>query len=399
MTESGVEQNSAADLVIGLVPESHDPAVIDGAIGRIIELVPPTGAVLIHPPYAGNRTEPQHEDSRWRLQADPQLAHDRSALAQSLGDSFRAVFQSAQNLNARACAIIASDLSTVTADWVSLLLQPLVEESFDLVAPCYGRHPFEGMINRAIIYPLTRALYGKRVRNPLGPDFGLSRNLLARMAGGGKTRFHPLASLTAEAVIGGMKVCQSHLGERVYSTPDSSELSSLLAQVLGPLFLDVERYAVYWQRSRASEEVQEFGHPLTLAGPANAVDVSHLIELFQLGARNLTEVWGMILPPSTLVELRRLARQDTGVFRLPDETWARIVYDFVLAHRLRTINRDQMLRALTPLYLGWVASYAMEFDNPAPEAVEQRLEGLCVVFESTKPYLVSRWRWPDRFNP
>ena len=397
MVTTGVEAPGATELVIGLVPASHDAAVIDGAIRRITELAPPTGAVLIYPPYAGNREGPA--ESNWQLQADPQLAQDRTAIAQSLGDSFRKVFDTARNLDARACAIIASDLSTVTSDWATMLLQPIVDEGYDLVTPCYSRHPFEGMINRAIVYPLTRALYAKRVRNPMGPDFGLSRTMLARMASGPRTRFHPLASLTTEAITGGMKICQSHLGERVYPAPDWSSVSSLLAQVLDPLFLDVERYAAYWQRARASEEVHEFGNAVFLPGPNGASEVGRLIDSFQLGAHNLTEVWGTILPPSTLVELRRLAKQPAHTFRLPDETWARIVYDFALGHRLRTINRDQMLRAMTPIYLGWLASYALEIENVPPDAVEQRLERLCAGFESTKNYFVSRWRWPDRFNP
>jgi hypothetical protein len=58
-----------------------------------------------------------------------------------------------------------------------------------------------------------------------------------------------------------------------------------------------------------------------------------------------------------------------------------------------------MLRALAPIYLGWVASYALELEHASPEAAEQRLEKLCVVYEETKAYFVSRWRWPDRFNP
>jgi hypothetical protein len=32
----------------------------------------------------------------------------------------------------------------------------------------------------------------------------------------------------------------------------------------------------------------------------------------------------------------------------------------------------------------------------APEA---HIEALAAAFETDKPYLVSRWRWPDRFNP
>jgi hypothetical protein len=99
------------------------------------------------------------------------------------------------------------------------------------------------------------------------------------------------------------------------------------------------------------------------------------------------------------VELARLTRQEGTAFRMPDETWARVVYDFALAHRLRAINRDQMLRAITPIYLGWLASYALEVEGASPEMVERKLEGLCAAYENTKAYFVSRWRWPDRFNP
>jgi hypothetical protein len=399
MPESGVEQIGAADLVIGLVPASHDTQAIEGAIARIVEYTPPLRTILIHPPYTPNGSDPPASGTPWQLIGSPQLSLDPSSLAQSLGDSFRAVFDVTRRVGARACAVVASDLATVTADWVVRLLQPAVEERFDLVAPCFARHPFEGMINRAIIYPLVRALYGKQVRNPLGPDFGISSALLERIAAAPRARFHPVVSLTAEAVTSGMRVCQSHLGSRLYSLPDWTNLGSLLAQVLGPLFLDIERYAPHWQRARGSQPIAEFGKPMFVPVPESAVDVTRLLESFHLGARNLPEVWGMILPPSTLVELRSLARQDAAGFRVPDETWARVVYDFALGHRLRTISRDQMLRAITPIYLGWLASYALEVENAPPESVEQRLEKLCVAYENTKPYFVARWRWPDRFNP
>ena len=79
--------------------------------------------------------------------------------------------------------------------------------------------------------------------------------------------------------------------------------------------------------------------------------------------------------------------------------WARIVYDFALAFRLRVMSRDHVLGAMTPLYRAWVASYATEVRTASRRAVEQRLERLGAAFEAQKPYFVSRWRWPDRFNP
>jgi hypothetical protein len=37
--------------------------------------------------------------------------------------------------------------------------------------------------------------------------------------------------------------------------------------------------------------------------------------------------------------------------------------------------------------------------NAGAAEMEQRLEYLSMQFESQKKYLISRWRWPDRFNP
>ena len=140
----------------------------------------------------------------------------------------------------------------------------------------------------------------------------------------------------------------------------------------------------------AREQVPEDGGP---------VDAGRLIDSFQLGVRNLQDIWSLALPPTAMLEIRKLSRAQTDQFRMPDDVWASIVYDFALAHRLRTINRDHLLRSFTPLYLGWVASYALEMADKDPLEVEPRLERLARAFETAKPYLVSRWRWPDRFNP
>jgi glucosylglycerate synthase len=157
--------------------------------------------------------------------------------------------------------------------------------------------------------------------------------------------------------------------------------------------------APLWQRVRSSQAVETFG--VATAPPADGppADIRPMLETFQLGYRNLQEVWSLVLPPVTLLELKRLARPSPERFHLPDELWVRIIYDFALAYRLRTLSRVHLLGALTPLYLGWVASYASEVDSARPAEAEQRLEKLARAYEDGKPYLLSRWRWPDRFNP
>ena len=126
-----------------------------------------------------------------------------------------------------------------------------------------------------------------------------------------------------------------------------------------------------------------------------------MLDSFRLAYTNLHEIWSLVLPPNSLLGLKKLSILPATAFRMPDALWARIVYDFILAYRLRTINRGHLLGALTPLYLAWVASHLLLTSASGPETVaaEKHIETLAAAFEADKPYLVSRWRWPDRFNP
>jgi glucosylglycerate synthase len=319
-------------------------------------------------------------------------------------DANRVIFAAGGKLAARACGVIASDLRAVTPQWIYQLVQPSLEKGFDLVTPCYAGHKFEGLLNKSIIAPLNRALYGARIQSPLGPDFGLSGKFLERILGresparaGQPIRLVP--SITADAIASGLKICETNVGVRLQPPTDWMNLSSLVAEIMGPVFLEMERNAAVWQRVRGSQPVPRFGEPAPMPDQPGNTDVRRMLESFQLGVQNLREVWSLVLPPSTMLDTVRLARLPADQFRVPDELWVSIVYDFALAYRLRTISRDHLLRSMTPLYLGWVASYALENESAGPEAVESRLERLAKAYEAGKSYLVSRWRWPDRFNP
>ena len=126
-------------------------------------------------------------------------------------------------------------------------------------------------------------------------------------------------------------------------------------------------------------------------------DVTPMLESFRIGYSNLMEIWSLVLPPNSLLGLKRLSVTPAATFRMPDALWARIIFDFILAYRLRTLNRGHLLGALTPLYLAWVASHVQQATDAA--AAERHIESVAAAFEADKPYLVSRWRWPDRFNP
>jgi hypothetical protein len=74
-----------------------------------------------------------------------------------------------------------------------------------------------------------------------------------------------------------------------------------------------------------------------------------------------------------------------------DDVWVRVVYDFASAHARRALNRRHLLRSLTPLYLGKLASLVLETESLTPGDVEERIEALCQTYENLKPYLISCW--------
>jgi hypothetical protein len=159
------------------------------------------------------------------------------------------------------------------------------------------------------------------------------------------------------------------------------------------LFADVEAKAAFWQRSRVTQPQVNFD----TAADDSTPDIQPMLDSFRLAYTNLQEIWSLVLPPQTLLGLKKLSLLPPGTFLMPAALWARTVYDFILAYRLRTLNRGHLLGALTPLYLAWVASHLNL--THAGTAAEKHVEETAAAFEAEKPYLVSRWRWPDRFNP
>jgi len=321
------------------------------------------------------------------------------------GSAFRCIFQQAQKLGAKVCLVVDSDTASVRPEWIDLFVRPVLEKDLDFVTSYYDRHKYEATLTKGIVYPLVRALYGKRIIQPIGGDFAFSQRSMdhyLKQDVGNCELADPHADLwiTIQALCNNLRIGQAFVGPKLRNPKEpSGDISGLLAAVLGALFLQVEKTAGVWQKVRGSEVVPLFGsreHPN--AEPVT-VNVKRMMDAYRLGYQTLQEIWGLVLPPATLLDLKKLASRPEEQLRFADEAWARVIYDFAQGYRLRIIGRDHLLRALTPLYLGWCASFILELENADPQEVEARLEKLCLAYEAQKPYFISRWRWPDRFNP
>jgi glycosyltransferase involved in cell wall biosynthesis len=316
------------------------------------------------------------------------------------GSAFGLIFQMAAQLQAKACAVVDSDLRSITPEWIDLLLRPILSADFDFVAPYYHRHKYDGTITNSIVYPLTRSLYGLRVRQPIGGEFGVSARLVARYLERDDwetdvARYGIDIWMTTIAIAEGFRVCQSFLGAKLHDAKDpSSDLSAMLQQVVGSVFLLMQEYESVWRNGNGTKSAPLFGFRFDVGLDPVDVNVDRMVNAFCRGCQDLGEIWEMALQPDTYAEVRRLgARACAGAttFHLEDELWARAILDFACAYKRHPLYSRRLLQSLTPLYLARVASFVQQTQELGSVRVEEGIEKLCLTFEALKPYLLNQW--------
>jgi hypothetical protein len=326
------------------------------------------------------------------------------ALAVQTGTTFLSLNEVMREHSATCGLLLGAEAHTLSTAAIRGLIDAVLDHNADLALARYATSENESLINAAILYPISRAVFGVKAHFPLALDLAMSSRMAERMANTAQsktttTQPEALVWPAAEAAVAGYTVAEVDAGVRNLPHPTSSDLSSILNTIASSLFLDVETKATFWQRTRPAQALITMNAVQTehaAEAPVPITEVAELIDSFRIGYGNLHEIWALVLPPQTLLGLKRLSKLTPDEFQLPDTLWVRIVYDFILAHRLRVINRGHLMGALTPLYLAWVASHIIAGQtSAAPDAAES----LVRAFEADKPYLVSRWRWPDRFNP
>lgn len=393
-----IEETGPVDLIVGISGPAGEELCARSAAS--LSGIAPKVAVA----YAGSgEAEPVScPADPVPLVAFPMRATSNSiALWGDIAASQKCILALAVEWRARACVIIQNDLAALNAETIRLFAEPALVGQSDLVMPVYPHGKYDGLITKCLLAPLSRALFGRRVRFPLAFDFCAGAKVLKTLVEDGthhhENGSHLLWAANVVAMHGG-QIGQAAVNVQHSIQTGDLDLSAILAELAGSLFQEVETHAADWQRVRGSQPVPRYGEPFVLKLDAQPVDPRPMVESFVLGSRNLDEVWRLVLPPATMLELRRMARTSPEQFRMPDALWARIVYDFALAHRMRRVSRTHVLGAFTPLYLGWVASYTQEVGGATAEEAERRIEQLARVFEEQKPYFVSRWRWPERVS-
>lgn len=314
------------------------------------------------------------------------------------GNNFFNLFKKVKALHAGAVLVVDADLKSITPEWIKCMGEPLFN-GFSFVTPLYVRHKYDGTITNSIAYPLSRALYGRRVRQPIGGDFGFSGSLAkvfleTDLQNEAVSSFGIDIWMTTIAMNQQLRVCQSYIGR-----PKEHRNKDLLAtiypmfrQEVGTLFSLMKRLNDNWRRVKYSKPtaINGFGSWETEFPPKVEIDPINLRNCFHDGFREYDEVWKKTLTPDIYGKLHEIKEMAIDVFTFPTDIWARVLYDWAVAYR-DADNTDRLMDALVPLYFGKTLSFIIKTEKMTIQQTEAAIEEECMVFESTKPYLVRKW--------
>jgi glucosylglycerate synthase len=346
------------------------------------------------------------------------------------GAALRTIFEIADALEVQALVVVDSDLRSIVPEWIELLAGPILKGGYDFVAPLYARYKYDGTITNTVTYPLTRALYGHQIRQPIGGDFGVSSDLVRHYLELEDwteeiSKFGIDIWMTTSALIGGYAVCQTRLGAKVHDPKDpGADLGPMFRQVVSTILRLAAAHPSAWLGIRGSHEVPAYGFERIIDPPPLEVNPIRLLTEFNAGSLTLADTWRRILTPanaeavlllaeeagrladaasqrlglggetSTPVSTQDMAEALAG-FHFPDDLWARVIYDLVVATGLGTIDDGQLVAALVPIYFGRVGSFVVENRHLTTADAEERVEHQARQFELLKPYLVERWAAVD----
>jgi hypothetical protein len=316
------------------------------------------------------------------------------------GNNFLNLFKAAVELRAKVIIVVDADLKSITPSWVRYLGEPLLGR-FDFVTPIYVRHKYDGTITNHIAYPLMRTLFGLRVRQPIGGDFGFSGKL-ARAFLSEKLWNDKIANfgidiwMTTIAIARRFNVCQAFLGSpKVHRAKDpAADLSVMFKQVVSTIFDLMIDFEYLWKDTSESRpsSIYGFGLGVVEKPPPVSVNTKKLMQSFIEGFDKFGKIWPKIIPMPEYLELQKIKSiQESEQFYYSSTLWARILFSFAVAYKNSEIDQDELLEALIPFYHSRVLTFVNRTKILETRESEEYLENINRIFESEKYFLLERW--------
>jgi len=397
-----IDQIRYADIVVGIPTYNNESTVaniITNSGEGLKKYYPGFKGVIIN---ADSSSEDNTLDavSKTRLPKGIEKISTGYSGEKGKGAAIRTILEAARLLDAKVCIICEADTISVTPEWIHSLASPVLKSGYGFVAPYYIRNEHDATINNALAYPMTRALYGLRIRQPIGGDFSFSNGLLQVLTRGkywteypGINKFGVDIWMTTTALNEGFRVCQTVLGTKLHDENPAKDIKPIFKQVAGTLFGLMKNYEYRWRDVVSSISGFIMGDFKFVEAERLKSNYNDLLQKFYTGLDSNRSIWKNIFDKSTYLEFKEVLNSNSPEnIVLSVELWTKIVYEFACAYNfIDEKERDQLLDAMLPFYYLRTASFIREAELFSDEIADIVVEGNAGVFERLKWYLLDRW--------
>lgn len=312
------------------------------------------------------------------------------------GSMLRTILAAADLLHAKGCAVVAASSEKATPAWVDALLSPVYRDHYDFIAPLYSRHKYDGLLTRNLLYPMSRALYRRPIRELRASEFAFSGAFAAHCLAQEGWHNEALQGgaemwMAINAMANSYRCCQVYLGPKPRSSGGAGVVNAIRS-TLSSLFWCVESTESFWLGEAEPEPLHTIGPDHQLTNESIRIDRKKFLEMFKSGVAELSQILAAILDADTHAELIRLAGTGESEFRLGNPLWVRIIYECASAYHHSVMNREHLVQAMIPIYRGRVYSFLAQHRSSGAEAMEADLEDLCREFANQKAFFIERWK-------
>jgi len=297
------------------------------------------------------------------------------------GSAIKTIFETAVKEDAKAVALIDGDLESIELIWLKNLLGPILDKKYELVVPHYARDKDDGVLTNHLVYPLTKALYGANIRQPIGGEYGLSLNLIKNLLASKDfpRKFGIDVFITTTAFCENFKIIQARLGiKEHYSTKSYNKPDSVLAPMFDQVMTRVFKLTHVYKKNivnfKEIKNVPYVGKKVPTEVKDIYVDILSIIREYREKYKKYNERF-KIFPADLRKELDHIISEKGFVF--PICTWVRAVYFIMRAHDK---NIKHSLDVLRILWKAWFASYVIQTTHMTDAEAEKVIEGYVKVF-------------------
>jgi len=311
------------------------------------------------------------------------------------GSAMRSIMEVSKSLRAPVTIFLDADLRSVKSWWIERLAKPILRGDTSYITPYYVRHKYDGTITNNLCYPLTTALYGIDIRQPIGGDFGVGLDLVdiylskpSEIWKSDISRFGIDIWMTITAVNESDKPpMQAALGAKIHDAKDpGKQLGPMFEQVVGTLFELSEEYFHNWRKIKGMRKSVLYGEIPEVTPEPLSVDLDNMKNNARIQLKKNLELAERLLTKDKQYIIDEVT--DSGTLNIED--WVDLVYSLMIKYR-KVSKRTSVISLLLPLYFARVADFVEKTKELSSKEAEKYVKEAVECFIEKKPDLIKRW--------